>query len=454
MSLLPAVFSLLIAPAAARSSEEGEAPVLDVQVGESYIKREPRALARVLISNPEVAELRLLEEGQFQVRGVAVGSTDLWIWYRDDVEHPRQYTVVVANDLTELRRRLVSAVGEDGPRIYAVKDRIVVEGEVADVETLERAAAIARIYDEDFVNLMSVKGDHQVQLHVTFAEVSRSSVRELGLNAMALSPTWLTQMFGPNRVESLFVDLDDQNTEANRVYPASSAAYNLGGGIVLPGGISIGAYLSVLEQNALARTLARPTLVALSGQQAEFLAGGEVPIPVAQNNGRISIEFKEYGTKLVFVPTVLGNDVIDMQVYVEVSSIDSSSATRLSGIEIPSFVSRKGDSHLRLNDGMTFAMAGMLKETSAATRSQVPLLGDIPLLGALFRYVKHTREETELVIFVTPELVRPMAAKDVPAPPGTTENYNPDDLSLFLLGSLVQPGTRSAEPTGEIGMVR
>lgn len=454
MPFLPAVLSLLVAHAVAAPADDTDSRTLDLQVGESYVKKEPRPLVRVLVSDPAVAELRLLEEGQFQVRGVAIGTTDLWIWYRDDVDHPRSYKVVVQNDSSEIQRRINSAVHSGTPpKVYAVKDRLVVEGEVEDVETLERVAALAKIFDENFVNLVTVRGDHQVQLHVTFAEVSRTGMRELGLNALAVSPTWRAGLASPNQAQSQFNDLDDPNTTYNRVYPASTTAFNLVAGLVL-GNVSIGTYLSVLEQNALARTLARPTLVALSGQQAEFLAGGEVPIPVAQNNGRISIDFKEYGVKVVFVPTVLGGDVIDMRTYVEVSSIDTANATRVSGIEIPSFTTRKGDSHLRLGDGMTFAMAGMLLEESAATRSQIPLLGDIPIVGSLFRYVKHTRQETELVIFVTPELVRPMAAKDVPAAPGTTENYNPDDLSLFLLGSLVQPGSRTAEPTGEIGLKR
>jgi pilus assembly protein CpaC len=200
--------------------------------------------------------------------------------------------------------------------------------------------------------------------------------------------------------------------------------------------------------------LAQPTLVALSGQQAEFLAGGEIPIPVAQFGNRISIEFKEYGVKLVFVPTVLGNDVVDVRVYVEVSDVDSATAIRVTGIEIPGFISRKSQSHLRLESGTTFAMAGMLHETTRATSAKVPLLGDLPVVGSLFRYVQHRHNESELMIFVTPELVRPMAADEVPDPPGTTENNNPNDFELFMLGLDHHVGSRTAEPTGPIGLAR
>lgn len=446
MLFAPAILSAFVAPAFA---DEPAAPLLEVNVGESVIRKEPRSLARVLLSNPDVAELKLLEEGQFQVRGLAVGNTDLWVWYRDDVDHPRVYKVVVQSDLTDVQRRVSSAVsGSTPPRVYPLRDRLVVDGVVEDLETLERVASIAKVYDPEFVNLMSVAGDHQVQLHVVFAEVSRTGLRELGINALVAGPTWIGAGRGPVTSNAATYSAGGQTITA-----PDSGVFNLLGAATL-GSIQVGVIMSVLEQYSLARTLAEPTIVALSGQQAEFLAGGEIPIPVAQNNGRISIEFKEYGVKLVFVPTVLGGEVIDMRAYVEVSDIDKSNATRISGIEIPAFTTRKGDTHLRVEDGMTFAMAGMLKDRESSTRAAIPILGDIPVIGSLFRYVKHTREETELVIFVTPELVRPMAPGEVPPPPGTEENYNPGDFELFLLGSLTQPGSRKAEPTGEIGLHR
>jgi pilus assembly protein CpaC len=140
--------------------------------------------------------------------------------------------------------------------------------------------------------------------------------------------------------------------------------------------------------------------------------------------------------------------------YVEVSGIDPNTATRLAGIEIPGIISRKAKSHLRIESGKTFAMAGMLDERVEATRAAVPLLGDLPIIGALFRYVKHERRETELVIFVTPSLVRPMAPGEVPPAPGTTEGYNPNDFELFLMGQLIETGSRTAQPSGAFGMKR
>ena len=408
------------------------ADMIDVGLGESMIQRQNRAILRVLVSDPAVAEIRLIEEGQYQVRGLAVGSTDLWVWYRDDVNRPVNLKVVVSADLTDVARRIRGTVNGPAPRIYPIKDRLVVEGPVDDLETLNRISEIAKIYDPEFVNLMTVRGDHQVQLKVVFAEVSRTGLRELGISAFF------------NNNAGLGVDLPGFT-------PGTDVVQILG---TFTGAVDVSAILAVLEQNKLSRTLAEPTLTALSGQQAEFLAGGEIPVPVGQRDNRITIDFKEYGVKLVFVPTVMAGNVIDMRAYVEVSELDPNTTIRLADIEIPGMLVRKGDSHLRLDSGMTFAMAGMLHERTTSTRAAIPILGDLPVVGALFRYVKHKREETELVIFVTPELVRPMAPNEVPTPPGTTEGYNPSDFQLFLMGQLTVPGSRSAEPTGEYGMSR
>lgn len=455
-ALRSALLALAIGASSASAAEKGKA-VLDVGMGESIIQKDTRAIARVLLSDPSIAELRLLEEGQYQLRGLAVGSTDLWVWYRDDIGHPVTFKVVVSADMTDIARRVKEAVptGGDAPRIYPVKDRIVVEGEVDDLQTLERIAAIARIYDPEFVNLLSVKGDHQVQLRVVFAEVNRTGLRELGINLFTNPSGMMGTLTGPNETSSSLFRYNLKNNYPNisegLIGAPGAGTFNL---VAYLFNYKTAALLSVLEQQSIARTLAKPTLTALSGQQAEFMAGGEIPIPVSQTNNQISIEFKEYGVKLVFVPTVLSSEVIDMRAYVEVSEIDPSNGVRLSGIEIPAISIRKGESHLRLGSGMTFAMAGMLSERTTANRSQIPLLGDIPLIGSLFRYVSHERAETELVIFVTPELVRPLGRGEVPAPPGTTEGYNPSDLELFLLGSLNHGGSRTAEPTGAGGMYR
>ena len=455
----------LAAPTEAHAQDVPRTQWLDVEVGQSSIQKSSRPFARVLISDPEVAEIKLLEEGQFSIRGVSVGSTDLWVWYRDDPEHPEVFELSVHRDLSDLVRRAAEITPGDAPppRIYPMENRIVVEGAVPDLITLERIAAVAEVYDEEFVNLMSVRGDHQVQLEVVFAEVSRTALREMGLSVMGnndvANGAMVSSGASGDRGYALSNDARYQGYQMGELINDGITQTVGTGGFALMGAlvsdpIDLQAALSVLEQNGITKILAEPKIVALSGQQAEFLAGGEIPIPVAQNNNRITLEFKEYGVKLVFVPTVLGNDIIDMRTYVEVSEIDQATSTRITGIEIPGFISRKAESHLRMNNGMTFAMAGMLSESTRYTKAQIPILGDIPILGAAFRYVKHERDETELVIFVTPRLVRPMAPDEVPPPPTATENNNPNDFELFWLGMDHRAGSRSAEPTGNHGMER
>lgn len=468
--LLPAALALPLAMGGTvlleseAQAQQSAAQWVDVPVGQSFIYQETRDILRVLISDSDIAELKQLTPGQFQVRGLAVGSTDLWVWFKDAPNNPVSYTLTVHEDLSDMVRRIDNTVDVNPPRVYPLMDRLVVEGSVPDVETLERVAGVASIYDPEFVNLMSVAGDHQIQLEVVFTEVDRRAFRELGINAIWGDNALGLSLSGPASVLSTFAvgPGSPSNIGGGFIEAATTGTYQLLG--TFGGDVDLAAIMSVLEQYDVSKILARPTLVALSGQQAEFLAGGEVPIPVAQTGNKITVEFKEYGVKLLFVPTVLANDVVDMRVYVEVSDIDSANSIRLTGIEIPAFISRKSQSHLRLESGMTFAMAGMLNEKSSQTTAMIPILGEIPIIGTLFRYVKHERVESELVIFVTPRLVRPMAASEVPDLPTSYEDNNPNDLELFLLGMDHRIGGRNGgdedegssggEPQGTIGLAR
>lgn len=432
---------------------------IDIELGKSQMLPLPQNATFVGLTDPEIARIQTTDRPNlYQVQGLSVGSTDLTVQLAG-ASTPLRYEITVHQDLSELVRRIDAIVEGEPPRVYPLKDHIVVQGSVPDLDTLERVTQVATVFDEDFVNLMTVRGDHQVQLEVVFAQVTRAGLRDLGVNlffgfddtANGNYPGISLFQRGPNTNLSTFI-ADD---EGNVVLPAASAGgFDFFGISTIVRGLSVGAYLSILDDYKLSKVLAQPTLVALSGQQAEFLNGGEVPIPAPAGQGAIMVQFREYGVKLSFVPTVLAEDVIDLRVYVELSEVDFSVGSRITGIEIPGFASRKARSHVRLDSGMTFAMAGLLSEETQYSRAQIPLLGDIPILGALFRYVRHEREETELVIFVTPRLVRPLGAGEVPAPPGTTEDNNPTDLEFFLLGMDHRGGSRQAQPTGAVGLQR
>lgn len=446
------LLALWISPARGASVQQpiDESRWLDVEQGQSMIWKGERDISRVLISDPDIAEVKLLEQQQFQIRGIQEGSTDLWVWYRHDTANPVSYEVVVHQDLSELVRRVAGTVDGVPPRIFPLKGRIVLEGPVPDMETLERVAAIAKVFDPDFVNLMTIQGDHQVQLHVVFAEVSRAGARTLGINWMLMGSDLSVQQLASDRGDEFFYT--NQDGETDYTYFPSTGTFQVAA-LANVSEYLVGALLAVLEERGLTKILAEPTLVALSGQQAEFVVGGEVPMAITTED-RIKIEFKEFGTKLVFVPTVLAEEVVDLRVYTEVSELDDNASVQAGGMSIPGFATRKGSSHLRLQNGTTFAMAGLLSEGTVYRRTSIPILGDIPIIGSLFRYVEHERQETEVIIFVTPRLVRPLAPGEVPAPPTASEDNNPNDFELFLLGMDRRIGSRSAEAAEPMGMER
>jgi pilus assembly protein CpaC len=214
--------------------------------------------------------------------------------------------------------------------------------------------------------------------------------------------------------------------------------------------------------------LAEPTLVAMTGQEAKFLAGGEVPIPVASVLGQVTVEFKQFGIQLKFVPTVLGDGNISLKLMTEVSELDPSNGITLNSITIPGLDTRSSETTIRVHDGQSFAIAGLLSDRVRSTISKVPLLGDIPVLGALFRSSSYQRDETELLVVVTTHLAQPVGPADAPALPGEEELNDPDDFELFLLGktgrnptlprargeAIPVEGHRLGGPAGDIGFVR
>ena len=426
---------------------------IDIELGKSVVLETSRIPVAVAVTNPAIVNpVALGVATQFQLQGTAIGTTDLVVKYPAGIE-PEVYEVTVARDLSDLVRRIDSIVEGEPPRVYPLQERIVVEGPVADLDTLEQVALVARLYDPEFVNLMVVQGDHQVQLEVLFAEVSRTGIRELGLNILGNVNGYTASMLSPTNNPANFFQVSSLSAVTNNglLGAPGVGGYTIGMASPSP---QVAAIVQLLDDHKLGKILAQPTLVALSGQQAEFLAGGEIPIPAPSQGGAITIEYKEFGIQLLFTPTVLANNVVDVNVLVEVSELDFSSATKITGIEVPGLLTRKAKSHLRIESGMTFAMAGMLSDTVTYNRTGIPGLGRIPIVGALFRSTKHVRNETEVVIYVTPRLVRPLAPGEVPAAPGTTENNNPSDIELFLLGLDHRPGSRTADPTKTVGLQR
>lgn len=457
-SALSAVSLLTIADAHA---QEERSDWLDIELGKSVVLTTPRVPQAIAITDPKVATaVTLGVANKIQIQGTALGTTDLIVQFGPGIA-PVSYEITVHRDLSDLIRRVDSIVEGEPPRVYPLGDRIVMEGAVDDLDTLERLALVTRVYDPEFVNLMYVRGDHQVQLEVVFAEVSRTAARQLGLNVL----------YGDRAagvVGGMFTQGQNQPSFANTqiIDSITTAAGDGAIGSPLQSGITLGAFiqqinltavLGTLDDYKIGKILAQPTVVALSGQKAQFLSGGQLPIPVPQGGAGqsvITIQFRDYGVKMWFVPTVLAGDVIDVQVYLEISEPDYANAIAIAGIAVPGFVTRQGETHLRMENGMTFAVAGLLSENTTFNRVGVPGLGRIPLVGTLFRTVRHVRDEREVVMYVTPRLVRPLAPGEAPTPPGTAENNNPTDFELYLMGADHRINSRTESPTGAVGLKR
>ena len=408
---------------------------LIVPVDKSQVLRVDRPFSQALIGNAEIADVMPLTNQSLYVLGKQMGTTSLTLYDRNR-NLIAVVDVVVGPDVISLRRQLSELIpGEEiGARLS--NDTVVLTGTLSNAPAVQRAVEIAETYAPDrVINMMSVGATQQVMLEVRFSEMRRSAARQLGFNHSFINDSGSFQGgFGDSAPGTAL--LTNQN---------GSPTINLSGileaaGVIATGfdigSLNIFSALDALERRGVVTTLAEPTLIALSGETASFLAGGEFPIPVAQtggdDGGAITIQFKPFGVSLAFTPTVLADGVINLVVAPEVSSIDSSASISVNDLVIPGLQVRRARTTLELRDGQSFAMAGLLRRDFRNTVRQFPLLGSIPIIGALFRSTGYQNDDTELVIIVTPRLVRPMRAADVQVP---TDRVQPSsEMELFLMG--------------------
>ncbi len=299
------------------------------------------------------------------------------------------------------------------------------------------------------VNNLRVGGNQQVMIEVVIAEVSRSLGRRLKVNWDTMIETAGKTFTFTNFLGDL-VSLDD-DPESSSLLVKSGVDFI--GTFKNKDSFALSYFIEAAIGKNLAKVLAKPTLLARSGQTASFLVGGEVPIPVAQGGafGSITIEFKTFGIGIEFTPTVLGQNRIHLEVAPEVSEPDFTLGTAVGGVATPAFVTRRASTSVELGDGQSFVIAGLLKDNVKESIEKYPILGDIPILGALFRSVQYQREETELVMIVTPRLVRPLP--DAPGPLPTDSFVDPTDFEFFLLGALESQRTGEPTPGATAGLI-
>jgi len=428
--LVAAGLMLTFAPASVSAAEQREE--LIVPVGQSEVLEIGARYTDLMIANPEIADVLPLSDNSIYIVGKKPGTTGLSI-YGPGRRLLSVAMITVGGNTSGLKQRLYQIMpGEPGIAVHPSGDSIVLSGHVSSGPKLKQALALAETFAPGkVVNMMSVQGNQQVMLSVRFVELERSVGKGLR-TSVGTSDYLYDETFDPRR--PFIVSGDTLNG-------AILDSFGLGQLRLRAGDLDLNILFDALEEKGLAKTLANPTLVAMSGDTASFLAGGEFPIPVAQSAGEvssgvvtstISVEFKQFGISLAFTPTVLDDGVINLVVAPEVSDIDPNASITTGGLTIPGIKVRRAKTTVELRDGESFTIAGLLRDDYQNAIRQYPFIGDLPILGNLFRSTNYQRNQTELVMVVTPHLAAPTRA-----PQATPVDHftPPSDFELFVFGA-------------------
>jgi pilus assembly protein CpaC len=412
--------------------------VLRLRVGHSKVLRTPFPITRISMADPEIADIILISDKEIYVNAQSPGVTNLSIWGKNRFSTA---TVTVEADVSLLKEKLHQVLPKEKIGVEAAGDSVVLTGEVSGPVAQSTALALAAPFaggkKDKVVNLLHVGGVQQVMVEVRLAEINRNVADRMGINVVAFTKSGefgVSQINGLASISNLiqsfgasaFTQGISPNITAIAGFPAAGALWTL--------------FFDVLKQQGLGRVLAEPNLVTTSGQEATFLAGGEFPIPVPQSGvgggSTITIEYKKFGVGLNFTPTVLDDGKISMRVAPEVSELDFSSGVAFTslGFTVPGLKVRRMSTNVEVKDGQTFAIAGLLSDNNRAIINKFPVLGDLPILGPLFRSNSYQKNETELVVLVIPHLVKPMGPGVAKLP--TDKYVEPTDFEKYLLGYL------------------
>ena len=391
--------------------------LLVVEKGRSAVVEAGAPFSTLVVADPDIAEAMATSNQSFFLRGKQPGATTVLI-YGASGQIAELINVEVEIGLDELRTDLSNLLPGEDIQVYPVHDGIFLDGKLTTAAAAEMALQVAERYVPGGVaNGLSIGQSQQVLLEVRFLEASRNAVKEIG--------------FGNAINANDFVSATDSGTVSGLAEKTVALFTNVGNE-------NIDIRLRALEEKGIVRTLAEPNLVALSGDTASFLAGGEFPIPVAARNGEITVEFKKFGVGLDFTPTVLGDGLVNLRVRPEVSALDRNNGIRAANIEIPGISVRRADTTIELRDGQAFAVAGLLQNDYSNDVRQTPWLSNVPVLGALFSSKRYQRSESELVIIVTPRLVKPAPHPDMLGSP-LDAIAEPSESEFFLMDKTALP---------------
>lgn len=438
-----------------------EERVLPITLNKSRIVPLPASTEKITVGNPAIADIQLLDPTHLYVVGQRLGSTNVSLWngrnhYYDTLE------LEVTHDLDGIKAKLHELYPKEHPKVYSSQGAVVLSGEISSLDTMNDILAIAKTFvrkeektqqapasgnpapspssqDSDVINLMQVGGPQQVMLGVTVAEINRSLARRLKIDFSALGGSG---------------DFSAGAVRGDALVSALTDALTVAPGIINPAGlfmrfigrdVAVKSVINAAKDNGLAKILAEPTLTTISGQDAEFLSGGEFPIPVPQTlnglgSGSITIQFKEFGVGLKFLPVVLDSGHINLKLNISVSELsDANSVVVPVGntqktFAIPALTKRSAIASLELGDGQTLGIAGLISDRVRDNVSKFPGLGDVPILGQLFTSQEFLKDQTELVIFVTPTLAQAIEPDKIRLP--TDHFVEPDDIDFYWMGRI------------------
>jgi len=417
----PAAAATVPAQLPAPASDSGRLDrdrVLMLTAGRSMVLTTAYDITRIAITDPKIADAVVVQPREVLIDGRSAGTVSLIVW---GVGRREQYDVVVDPGVTTLQQTLQQIFPGEDIRVAINDDAVILSGQVSTNSVMLKAAEIvaATKANAKVVNMLQLPGgmaSQQVMLQVRFAEVNRAALMEAGItffgNAQRFTGRTTTQQFsGPV--------LEDEDTGPRTVF---NDFLNL---FFFDKREGLGAVLKALESKGYFQSLAEPNLIAYNGQEASFLAGGEFPIPIVQGTtNAVTIEFKEFGVRLTFKPTIAG-DVIRLKVKPEVSSLDFNNGITLQGFRIPALLTRRAETDVELRDGQSFAIAGLLNNVTQEDKAAIPILSKLPIIGVLFKSKAERAERTELMVLITPRLVRPLDPDEVPPLPTRPKSFLP-----------------------------
>ncbi len=427
---------------------------IHVPVNKSVLIETNLPATRQQTLSPDIANIQSISPTQVLVTGVSFGRTQVIIW---SGEQRQVFDVSVELELDLLKEaiRRVDPLGQ--VEAFPIMDTVVLNGTVSDADAAERIMEVASIFASNVQNHLQVAGEQQVLLRVTIAEMSRSVLRQLGINGFLAGEDFrdviVANNVGQVNPSSFGYGAGQVTNDLPFVTPGTAIGGNTTLSLGFPG-IQLQMFFQAMRENGLLKILAEPNLVTISGRTASFLAGGEFPIPVPQTTSAgtgntITIEFREFGARLAFTPLVLANQMIRLNLAPEVSELDFARGVSIGGFVVPGLNVRRTETTVELGSGQSLAISGLLSENIRAVSTRVPALGDLPILGALFASTEFRKNLSELVVVCTPELVSGVNPDQIPPLPGH-DYTEPDDWQLFALGLLEAPPKPASMPSDEM----